>query len=294
MDIREKNGNIYIDKVIDFNIEQTLECGQCFHFEKIGEMEYVVIAYGRMLHIKQEEDTLILYGKEKDEAEKVWIPYFDLERDYGKIKSTLLEKDEKLKEAITEKYGVRILNQEFYETLISFIISQNKQIPHIKKIVFALSDTYGKPLGQVGGKMYYSFPDVERLSEITEENYRELKTGFRAPYLKCASDMLNSTLKEEEIRKLSYDEAKDRLIQIKGVGDKVANCVLLFGLSHRNAFPVDVWIKRTMEAVYFDGADTSKEKIMEFAKGRFGEYGGYAQQYLFFYGRDGRVGKRQK
>lgn len=294
MDIREKNGNIYIDKVIDFNIEQTLECGQCFHFEKIGEMEYVVIAYGRLLHIKQEEDTLILYGKEKDEAEKVWIPYFDLERDYGKIKSTLLEKDEKLKEAITEKYGVRILNQEFYETLISFIISQNKQIPHIKKIVFALSDTYGKPLGQVGGKMYYSFPDVERLSEITEENYRELKTGFRAPYLKCASDMLNSTLKEEEIRKLSYDEAKDRLIQIKGVGDKVANCVLLFGLSHRNAFPVDVWIKRTMEAVYFDGADTSKEKIMEFAKGRFGEYGGYAQQYLFFYGRDGRVGKRQK
>lgn len=282
MDIREENGNIYIDKVIDFNIEQTLECGQCFHFEKIGEMEYVVIAYGRLLHIKQENDTLILYGKDKAEAESIWIPYFDLERDYGIIKSTLLKKDEKLRDAITEKYGVRILNQEFYETLISFIISQNKQIPHIKKIVFALSDTYGEPLGEVGGKMYYSFPTLERLGEITEDNYRELKTGFRAPYLKCASDMLNSTLEEKKIKELPYDEAKEMLIQIKGVGEKVANCVLLFGLSYRNAFPVDVWIKRTMEAVYFDGADTSKEKITEFAKDRFGEYGGYAQQYYSF------------
>lgn len=293
MDIREENGNIYIDKVIDFNIEQTLECGQCFHFEKTGDMEYVVIAYKRLLHIKQEGDTLIFYGKDRDEVDKIWIPYFDLERDYGEIKSTLLEKDDKLKEAITEKYGVRILNQEFYETLISFIISQNKQIPHIKRIVFNLSDTYGTPLGEVGGKMYYSFPAVEKLSEITEDNYRELKTGFRAPYLKCASDMLNSTLKEEAIKGLSYDEAKNMLTQIKGVGEKVANCVLLFGLSHRNAFPVDVWIKRTMEAVYFDGADTSKEKIMDFAKDRFGEYGGYAQQYLFFYGRDGGIGKNK-
>ena len=293
MNIREENGNIYIDKVIDFNIEQTLECGQCFHFEKTGEMEYVVIAYGKLLHIKQENETLILYGKNKEEAEKIWIPYFDLERDYGKIKKTLLEKDEKLKEAITEKYGVRILNQEFYETLISFIISQNKQIPHIKKIVFSLSDTYGNPLGQVGGKTYYSFPDIETLGKITEENYRELKTGFRAPYLKCASDMLNSTLKKEALEGLSYDEAKEKLVQIKGVGEKVANCVLLFGLSYRNAFPVDVWIKRTMESVYFENKDTSKEKIMEFAKERFGEYGGYAQQYLFYYGRDGGIGKNK-
>ena len=292
MDIREENGNIYIDRVIDFNIEQTLECGQCFHFERIGDMEYVVIAYGKLLHIKQEKDTLIFFGKDRDEVMGIWIPYFDLERDYGKIKRALLDKDEKLKEAITEKYGVRILNQEFYETLISFIISQNKQIPHIKKIVFALSDTYGEPVGEVNGKMYYGFPSCGRLGEITEENYRELKTGFRAPYLRCASDMLNSTLKEEEIKGLSYEEAKDRLMQIKGVGEKVANCVLLFGLSHRNAFPVDVWIKRTMEAVYFDGADTPKEKIMEFAKERFGEYGGYAQQYLFFYGRDGGIGKK--
>ncbi len=294
MDIREEKGNIYIDKVIDFNIEQTLECGQCFHFERLDNMEYAVIAYGRLLHIKQEKDTLILYGKTKAEAENIWIPYFDLERDYGKIKSTLLKKDEKLKEAITEKYGVRILNQEFYETLISFIISQNKQIPHIKKIVFALSDTYGEPIGEIGGKTYYSFPTLEKLGEVTEDNYRELKTGFRAPYLKCASDMLNSALKENEIRELSYDAAKEMLMQIKGVGEKVANCVLLFGLSHRNAFPVDVWIKRTMEAVYFDGADTSKEKIMEFARDRFGEYGGYAQQYLFFYGRDGGIGVTSK
>lgn len=288
MKLREEKGNIYIDGVIDFNIEQTLECGQCFHFEKLDDMEYAVIAYGKLLHIKQDNDSLVFMDKEKDEVENLWIPYFDLNRDYGSIKETLLKADNKLSIAIKEKYGVRILNQEFYEMLISFIISQNKQIPHIKKIVFDLSERYGELLGSINGKEYYGFPRQEVLGSITEDDFRELKTGFRAPYLRCACEKLTTTLTEESIRGLSYDEAKEKLMEIKGVGEKVANCVLLFGLSHRNAFPVDVWIKRTMETVYFQGKDTSKEKISEFAREKFGEYGGYAQQYLFYYGRSNK------
>lgn len=291
MIMREENGNIYLEDVIDFNVEQTLECGQCFHFEKLGSQEYAVIAYGRLLHIKQEKNTVIFFEKDEKEVSDIWIPYFDLKRDYGEIKRILLEKDDKLADAITQKYGVRILNQEFYETLISFIISQNKQIPHIKKIVFDLSQSYGKLIGSINGKEYYSFPEIEMLKDITEENYRELKTGFRAPYLKCASDILNTTLTKDALRGKTYEEAKEMLMQIKGVGEKVANCVLLFGLSYRNAFPVDVWIKRIMEVMYFDGKDTSKERIMEFAKDRFGVYGGYAQQYLFYYGRSNNIKK---
>lgn len=286
MNIREKNGNIVIEDVIDFNVGQTLECGQCFHFKKIDEDEYAVIAGGRLLHISQKGDEITLYGKGIEEVKNIWIPYFDLERDYHHIKKTLLTADDKLRDAIEEKYGVRIMNQEFYEMLISFIISQNKQIPHIKKIVFDLSDKYGKALGEIKGKTYYSFPELEALGRITEDEFRELKTGFRAPYLKCAADRLNKDITEKYIKTLSYEDACKKLMEIKGVGEKVANCVLLFGLGHRNAFPVDVWIKRIMENMYFEGVDTPKEKIMAFAKERFGEYGGYAQQYLFYYGRD--------
>ncbi len=285
MRIVKKDSNIILESVIDFNIEQTLECGQCFHFEKIDELEYVVIALDKLLHIKQEDDKLIFFDKDEDEVINIWIKYFDLERDYAEIKSSLLAKDKKLFEAITKMYGVRILNQEFYEMVISFIISQNKQIPHIKKIVFDLSNRYGNVLGQVNGKEYYSFPELETFAKITEESFRELKTGFRAPYLVDASLRITSDFSRESFEGLSYQNAKERLMQIKGIGEKVANCVLLFGLSYRNAFPVDVWIKRIMQELYFEGKDTPKNEIEQFANKQFGDYGGYAQQYLFYFAR---------
>ncbi len=285
MRIVKENSNIILESVIDFNIEQTLECGQCFHFEKLDTLEYVVIAMGKLLHIKQVDDKLIFFDKSEDEVRDIWIKYFDLERDYGEIKSSLLAKDKKLFEAITKMHGVRILNQEFYEMVISFIISQNKQIPHIKKIVFDLSNTYGSLLGQVNGKDYYSFPELKAFSNITQESFRELKTGFRAPYLVDASLKITSDYTKESFENLSYENAKEKLMHIKGIGEKVANCVLLFGLSYRNAFPVDVWIKRIMQELYFDGKETPKNVIEQFANKQFGEYGGYAQQYLFYFAR---------
>lgn len=294
MNIRESGSDLILENVRDFNVEQIFECGQCFHFNKIAHMDYVTVAYGRMLRISQRDDVVTFHNTTLKEYEEIWKNYFDMDTDYSYIKETLINKDDRLKEAITKKYGIRILRQEFHEMLMSFIISQNKQIPHIKKIVADICERYGTYVGEVDGTSYYSFPDLEALRNISEDEFRQLKTGFRAPYLINAIDNMANGLTRDSFIDMSYDEAKDRLTSIKGVGDKVANCVLLFGLSYCNAFPVDVWVKRIMEQVYFK-EDTPKDVIMKFAEDNFGEYGGYAQQYLFYYGRDMKMqGKKGK
>ena len=287
MRVEEKDGNVILVNVCDFNIQQILECGQCFHFKKLDEMEYVTVAFGRALHIKQDKDIVTLYNTSMDEYNSIWKKYFDIETDYGMIKATLESTCDELREAIQAKSGVRILRQEFAETLLSFIISQNKQIPHIKKIIEDISRKYGKLVGVINGEEFYSFPKLDVLSNITEEDFRSLKTGFRAPYLCDAITHLQEWFEDNDMQDLSYEEAKEKLMTIKGVGDKVANCVLLFGLGYTAAFPVDVWIKRIMEQLYFK-KDTPKNKIEEFAMKHFGEYGGYAQQYLFYFARDSK------
>lgn len=291
MKILNDNEKIIIEEIRDFDLSQTLECGQCFRFYKQDEQDYVIVAYKHLLHIKQIGDKLIFLDTDMETVKKLWIPYFDLEREYGEIKEFLLRKDNILEGAIREKYGVRILNQEFHEMLISFIISQNKQIPHIKQLVKRISENYGEYIGEVNGEKYYSFPDVDALGQITEEAFREMKTGFRAPYLYDAVQKLSKgEISADILNGLSEEETRKKLLEVKGVGEKVANCVMLFSLGFREAFPIDVWIKRIMETLYFDGEDTPKDKIQVFAKELYGEYGGYAQQYLFCYGRDNKVG----
>lgn len=293
MKLIEQSGNVILYDVRDFNVEQIFECGQCFHFERLAPMDYVTVAYGRALRISQQGNDVTLHNTDLNEYNSIWKNYLDMDTDYGSIKKWLLDKDDRLKAAVTEKYGIRILRQEFHEMLMSFIISQNKQIPHIKQIVAAISERYGTSAGQIEGKEYYNFPDIKAIRDISEENYRQLKTGFRAPYLRSAAEYMEGGLCSDSFKDMDYNTAKARLMEIKGVGDKVANCVLLFGLGYRNAFPVDVWVKRIMEQVYFH-RDTSKENIMAFAKENFGDYGGYAQQYLFYYARDLGGGKNNK
>jgi N-glycosylase/DNA lyase len=292
MRIIEKDNNIILEEISDFNVEQTLECGQCFHFEKIEDGEYGVVYGTNLLHLKQQGKKIICYNTNEENFRNVWMKYFDLDRDYGEIKRQLLKADIRLEEVIKENYGIRILNQEFTETLMSFIISQNKQIPHIKKIVKDISKKYGEYIGTIGEMDFYSYPDITAMKSISVEDYKECKTGFRASYLRNAAEKIinEEDFNESVLRKLSYEEAKNRLLEIKGVGEKVANCVLLFSLGYRNAFPIDVWIKRIMEYMYF-GKETDNSTIMSFAKEKFGENGGYAQQYLFYYGRKNGIGK---
>ncbi len=280
-----------LKNVCDFDLAQTLECGQCFHFVKLDEEDYVLTAKGYVLHVSQEADTVTFYDTDKDEYVNVWKDYFDMDRDYSAIKKKLLEKDDKLKDAIESMWGVRILNQDFFETLISFIISQNKQIPHIKKIVADISAKFGTYKGTYGGAYMYTFPTLEQLANASEEDFKELKTGFRAPYIMDAIRRnMAGQFDINELKSMDYDSCIKELMTIKGVGEKVANCVSLFGLGKKEAFPVDVWIKRIMETMYFDGVDTPKDKIAAFAKEQFGELGGFAQQYLFYYGKSIKMG----
>lgn len=294
MKVYESNGNIIIEGIKDFDLSQTLECGQCFHFVKLKDNEYGISAYGRLLHAKQTKDMLELYNTTMEDYETIWQRYFDFDTDYGIIKNSLLKEDEKLKEAIDTMWGVRILKQEFFETLISFIISQNKQIPHIKQIVSTISRKYGTYLGKIGEEEFYSFPTVQQLLNVTEEELRECKTGFRAPYIKNAVEVVAAGLLQEEvIKSAQINICRESLMQIKGVGSKVANCVMLFGLERYEAFPVDVWIKRIVEHLYFDGQEMAKEKIEQFGIQHFGSFGGYAQQYLFYYGKTINLGVKK-
>ena len=283
-----------LKNVCDFDLAQTLECGQCFHFVKLDENDYVLTAKGRVLHVSQQADTVTFYDTEEDEYVNVWKDYFDMDRDYSAVKKKLLENDNKLKDAIESMCGVRILNQDFFETLISFIISQNKQIPHIKKIVADISAKFGTYKGTYGGADMYTFPTLEQLNNASEEDFKELKTGFRAPYIMDAIRRnMAGQFNEKELKNMDYDSCIKELMTIKGVGEKVANCVSLFGLGKKEAFPVDVWIKRIMETMYFDGEDTPKDKIAAFAKEQFGDLGGFAQQYLFYYGKTIKMGVKK-
>jgi N-glycosylase/DNA lyase len=185
---------------------------------------------------------------------------------------------------------VRILNQDFFETLISFIISQNKQIPHIKQIVHTLSERYGDK-AEINGHTVHLFPTLERLNEVTEDELRECKVGFRAPYIKDAvTKVYDGTIDETALRNMNSDDCMNTLMTIKGVGTKVASCVMLFSLGKRDSFPIDVWMKRIMENMYFDGP-AKKEEIAGLAKKLYGDDSGYAQQYLFYYGRELNIGK---
>ena len=286
MKVSCENNIVTVDCVNDFTLSQILECGQCFHFDKLDEEVYEVVAFGRAVKMEQTDKVLRIYGSSMEDYEGIWKLYLDMDNDYGLIKQSVIKADGALKTAVDEKSGIRILNQDFFETLISFIVSQNKSIPQIKQCVKNISHRFGDEVIGYNGEAFYVFPDVQRLHDATEEELRECKVGFRAPYIKNATEAVYSgAVTKEKLDELDIAQARELLMTIKGVGEKVANCVLLFGLGRREAFPVDVWMKRIMEQMYFDGKDTKKQDIEAFAVNKFGDLGGYAQQYLFDYAR---------
>ncbi|MCM1287955.1 MAG: N-glycosylase [Clostridium sp.] len=297
MNIYCRENDLILEEVFDFDIEDTLECGQCFHFTRLAEKEYELVAFGKYLHIKQcreenaKADSFILYDTSVEDFNEIWKSYFDLDTDYGVIKESIIKADERLADVILKHAGIRILRQDFFEMLISFIISQNKKICHIKQIVHLLSEKYGQQIVTKDGRMVYAFPSVEALFHVSEEELRGCKVGFRAPYIRQAvCSVHNGEIDGDILKNMPFYEARKSLMSIKGVGEKVANCVLLFGLSFASAFPVDVWMKRIMEELYFH-EDTKNDVIEKYAVELFGNYAGYAQQYLFIYGRDMGVGK---
>lgn len=286
----ELNNTLILEDVNCFNIEEILECGQCFRFEKINELEYKIVAYGKVLNIKQTGNKVIMSPCTAEDYENIWKRYFDMDRDYNEIKIKVSENDPIMKEAVEYAGGIRLLNQDPYECLLSFIISQNNNIPRIKGIIERMAEKYGTKSGD-----NYLFPNLCQLNTASEDDLFELKMGFRAKYIRdCLDKLISGEVELDIINDLTTEELLNMLLKIKGVGQKVADCTMLFSMGRREVFPTDVWVKRVMEHLYFDGNETNIKDIHKFAKDKWGKLAGYAQQYLFYYARSLKIGTERK
>lgn len=281
------------ENIRDFHLDHIFDCGQAFRWEKQQDGSYTGIAGGHIANIQFEpyenggtDGRLILTNVTEEEFDTFWHDYLDLSRDYGLIKNTL-GADPVMRTAIGYGEGIRLLQQEPWETLISFIISQNNHIPRIKKCIESLSANFGKSAGEYCGREYYILPEPRVLASLTEEDLAVCRLGYRAKYLietakkvcREGEELLLAAAKPE----MASAEAYEYITGFHGVGPKVANCIMLFALGKYDSFPLDVWMKRVMQEEY--GLASPKE-MAAFAAQNFGEYGGFAQQYLFYYVRE--------
>ena len=271
LEYKSDGNDIKVMGLNDFNLDETFECGQCFRWNKESDGGYVGVAAGRILHILSQDDCIILKNTSLSEFEEFWKNYFDLDLDYTCIKSELSNLHPNLKLACNYAPGIKILHQDSWEALCSFIISQNNNIPRIKGIVERLCENFGHA---VGDKMF-SFPNPNVIAKLDEEDLKPIRSGFRAKYiLDAARKIVNGDIIFKDISKMPLNEARDTLMQIKGVGPKVAECTLLYGFYRTDAFPIDTWMKKAM-AIMFPGCKAKD----------FGLYAGIAQQYIFHYSR---------
>ncbi len=277
--------------VSDFSLEDTLECGQCFRFWKIQEQEYIVASGQRVIQVRQDEERLTFFNISSKQDLEYWSDFFDLHGDYCKRKKRLSEKDALMAEAIGFAPGVHILKQDFFECLISFILSQNNHIPRIKKMAEILSKTYGDVLDDER----YGFPTAKQMQFANEEKLRELGMGFRAKYIVDAVKKVNhGELIIENLVEMETEQLRNTLLSIYGVGRKVADCILLFSFGRYEVFPTDVWVKRIMSECYFHQQEASLKEIFSLAQEKFGKDAGFAQQYLFHYARKNGIGKKSR
>ena len=270
-----------------YNLAKTLDCGQCFRWEKLNSDEWLGVAFGRLISVKQCDGELIIYNATAEDFCDIWCHYFALDEDYDAIDRELLEncQNPTFVKSVDMGKGIRILHQDAWEATCSFIISQNNNIPRIKKIIDALSFALGKQIDAsimashgAQGREFYSFPTAEAILDAGEDFIFSLKTGFRAKYIiDAASKWCDGTVNEEEIKQIEkLDDALAYLCRVKGIGLKVASCALLFGFERHDPFPIDVWMKRVLDK-YFE---------KDFDPSIFGKYAGVAQQYLFDFERN--------
>lgn len=282
MKIERKSDRVIIKECEDFSLLHTFDCGQCFRFTEREDKSFEGVAFKKYVRLSENGAETVIHMK-GDEFDEKWENFFDLGRDYGKIKKEL-SVDETIKKAISFGGGIRILRQDFFECLISFIISQQNNIPRIRKAVEGFCRLFGTPIDTPEG-VFYTFPDPEEVAHITAKDLEPLKLGYRAPYIEGAiKDVLSGRINGEELEKMPYDEAKKMLLTVKGIGNKVADCILLFSLGKFEAFPTDTWIKKAMLALY----GVEEKGIEAFKNKSFGEYPGIAQQYIFYYMRSRR------
>lgn len=297
----EKENSIVIENVKDFNIKQILECGQCFRWEKITDTNYIIVAFRRVIEIIQEGNNVTILNTNIKDFNEIWKGYFDLDTDYSILKSELA-KDELLKNCVEFGYGIRVLNQDPFEILLSFIISARNSIPSIMKTIKKISEKWGDRL-EYKDNVYYAFPTPQQLKNAELEEIKETGASFRSKYIIDTIAKVNAVIEAKEsgnltdeleqfdldyIKSLPTDECHKALQNFMGVGAKVADCIMFFSMSKKSAFPVDVWIKRAMIHFYL-APDVSLNKIRVFGREKFGELSGLAQQYLFYYARENNI-----
>ena len=270
MRVQYKNNDIIVSEIDCLDLELTLDCGQAFRWIREPDGSWSGVASGVYLNIYKSGDDFVFKNTSRESFENVWVHYFDLNKDYAKICKTL-KQDSLISKTIDDYYGIRILNQDSWEALCTFVISQQNNIKRIKGIIDRLCRAYGDEV-QEG---YYTFPTAQRLSSLSVEDFEALGTGYRAKYLeRLAKDVAGGKIDFEKIKALPLEDARKELLNIYGVGIKVANCALLFGFGFYDAFPVDVWMKRVME--YYPNGLPECFKGIE----------GIAQQYLFHWARN--------
>lgn len=274
-----------------FELKDIFECGQCFRWNEEKDGSYTGVIKDGVINVKKQGEEIIFTGKCQNDLKETVENYFDLNRNYEEIKEKLSKIDNYLKTSIDYGKGIRILNQDLWETIISFIISANNNIPRIKGIIERISKKYGNEIQWKGNK-YYTFPTTEQLKDVTVEEYRKLGLGFRDIRLYETTHKILE--KEIDIDKLKTNsntlEVREELLKLSGVGPKVADCILLFSeLKRFDTFPIDVWVRRVMNDLYIKEADeskVSKKKIENLAEAKFGDLKGLAQQYLFYWRRE--------
>lgn len=264
-----------------FNVKDTLECGQVFRFTPYG-LGYKVYAFDKCAFCYNQGGYAVIECKDEDES--FFYNYFDLQKDYSDIYRSAIDYGvEILSISARLGKGIRILNQNPYETLISFIISQNNNIPRIKNTIEKLCFNLGDKK-DFAGEIYYTFPDVDRLLTVDAEFYKNIGLGYRAEYVVKLAEKLKSGYSLDALKTYSTEDLKTELLKIYGVGPKVSDCVSLFGFNKTNSFPVDTWIEKVYRE-NFNGTLKARDKIASHFAKEFGEYAGYFQQYLFYYKR---------
>ena len=275
MEKRVYDNRVVISDLKCFDLEEIFTCGQCFRFRKT-ETGWEGCAKGRYLQLRQNRDKLTLMGVSDEEFETVWKPYFGLDEDYVSMNAAFRSDDDPyLKSAARAGCGIRILRQDPWEMLCTFILSQNNNIPRITSMIAALSERYGEKIGENGD--FYTFPDAKTLYEnASVEGLKALKFGFRAKYVIAAAEAVAcGRIDLDALAEMDYESGKEVLCTLPGVGPKVASCALLYGFHRMDAFPVDVWMQRVLDTRYPQGLDVNS----------LGENAGLAQQYMFWYER---------
>lgn len=276
-----------LEDIGSFDLVHIFECGQCFRWNKQPDGSYTGVFRNNVINVKKDKGKIIFTGICEGNIEEICKEYFDLDTNYEDIKNRLSKIDKYLENSIKYGSGIRILKQDLWETIISFIISANNNIPRIKTIIERISKEYGEKI-IFRGKEYYTFPTPEQMKNAEVKDFRVLGLGFRDTRL---YETIQRTLKKqidlEKIRReKDIEDLRNSLLEIPGVGPKVADCIMLFSLKKYEVFPVDVWVRRVISELYFDNKEQKPKEIQKFAEKQYGSLAGVAQQYLFYWRRD--------